>query len=196
MVVAVRLAYLDTSVVADWLLLRAASDEARERFSDAVRSSYELVEGFLNDSLSLRACTSKWSLCEAAMVLKQSTVALKLILDNVSLRYLERLMDDERYRPSVDDVTYIRMAMRELLRRAKKARSFRVIEKVYLDSDRVIDLSLRYCLAAPDAFHLTIALRNECDVFVTRDRDFLDRADKLRSIIKIVHPRMLTAGRY
>lgn len=187
---AFQVIYLDTSVIADWLFLKSLDEKALEHVSKGAHNSIlskNLIDSLLSKKNSIETITSHWSLCEAVSTLKMSTIGLKLVLDNVSLRYLNRLKDSEYYKLTKVDGNAILESLSEFKSRAKDR--IKIIDSK-LNYNLINELIIKHCLEASDALHLALAIDNKCDGFITRDEDFIKRNKEFAKLgITIITPK-------
>jgi predicted nucleic acid-binding protein len=182
--------YLESSVLIDWFLARTVtSEEFKEAASEKIMPSYELTETFLNQSdKQLPHCyTSEWTLTEAVSVIRRTRIELSLFLDVVPLRFYDRLKNTPRYALTPLQIEQIREQLSSFRRRARAKGGIKIL------SSRASEFSVQpfittFGLDAEDAFHLAIAKRFGCNIFVTRDNDFLHKKKQLGKEINVATP--------
>lgn len=182
--------YLDSSVLLDWFLVRTVSSkEFIEAASDRIMPSYTLIENFLNNPNQYPAgcCTSDWALAEAVSVIRRARIELSMFLDVVPLRFYDRVKDAPRYALTSVQIEQIKEQLADFRKRARTwvsgKMSIVILPSVATETG-IEPFITGFGLDTEDAFHLSIATGNLCDVFVTRDNDFASKKKLIEKEIK------------
>jgi hypothetical protein len=73
--------YLESSVLADWFLIRTVkSDVLKAALEKVVSPSHELTEHFLIRRADMRYYTSEWAIAESVSVIRRSRIELSSFL--------------------------------------------------------------------------------------------------------------------
>jgi len=142
--------------------------------------SHTLIENFLNDPNQYPAgcCTSDWALAEAVSVIRRARIELSMFLDVVPLRFYDRVKDTPRYALTTLQVEQIREQLADFRRRARRLMSGKIPIEILpsVATEFAIEPFITgFGLDSEDAFHLAIATTSLCNVFVTRDNDFVSK---------------------
>ena len=189
---AVRLVYIDTNVIADWIFLKALSEESELRTKlRASLASFHLInhifEFYYEWSARYKFISSEIALLESLSVVKEGTQIFYLFVEDLSLKYFPQVKRELVI--SEDDKDAILYSIYEFQELAEKSIK---LYKPRFDIDDAIEFILEYCLEPMDAIHLAIATKYNADFFITRDRMFLQSAKKKIEEelgIRPLHPR-------
>jgi predicted nucleic acid-binding protein len=103
------------------------------------------------------------------------------------LRFYDRLKDTPRYSLSQSQIEQIEDELADFRKRPGKEKGIRILPS--LANEMAIRTFLtRFGLEVADAFHLALAKRFRCTIFVTRDNDFLRKKKKLEATVRVVKP--------
>lgn len=170
--------YIETTVIADWLLVETTPKTRRGKLSSQVKASHELVEFLLtrkNDDVL--PFTSYWAIFEAIGVIKRTNIELWLVYDGVPASFYHELKDKEPYRLEDFQVKKIRALILKLTQGDKHSKAFNLLAE-QSSVDHGIALILEKNLEAQDSFHVGVALRYGCEFFVAKDHHYYRRGMK------------------
>lgn len=182
--------YVETTIIADWLLVETVSKRRRNVLSSEVMASHELISFLLRrkDDIIL-PFTSYWSIFESVGVIKRTNIEVWLVHDGIPTSFYYELRDDKEYRLEDFQIKKIKSLIRSLTIDEKKNKPLKLLPE-QSDIDFGLSLILNENLEAPDSFHLGIALSYGCDFFVTKDKHYRRCAKFLsENKIKIMRPQ-------
>ena len=177
--------YLDTNVLANWLLLYRKGKKARLRAEKRAKECMRLLDRILKHRYVCTFLISPYALAELAQSARDNLIALKIIRDGQSLVWFNRLK--KRYRLKNWEQAEIRASIDAFTDFLEKNKF--VLADVRVHSREVSKLSLKYSLETHDAIHLSIA-RQRAGYLTTTDPDFLDVEPKIREV-KVIRPSTL-----
>jgi predicted nucleic acid-binding protein len=155
----------------------------------SVRSSYRLIERIL--ALGSRTdsfVTSNWAVFEAIGSVKRSRIQFNMLMQNISFAYYDDVKDQKGFRLSGTQIAEINRLIRLLWKsRPKLPWSNLEWSRVPIVFEDVVSF-IMMGLDSPDAVHASIARGEECNIFVTRDRDFLKRKKTLKPYFEVLEP--------
>jgi len=177
--------YLDTSVLANWLLLYRKNKKTRRLAEKRARECMSLLERIRKNRYSCRFLISPYAMSELSQSARDNLIALKIMRDGLSLVWFNRLK--KRYRLKNKEQADIRDSIGTFFRFLLRNKF--VFFDANIDSDQVHRLSLKYGLETHDAIHLSIARQN-ATYLVTIDPDFLEAEPKIKEI-EVARPAAL-----
>jgi predicted nucleic acid-binding protein len=164
---------------------------SRKRLRRSVRSSYKLIERILalkspRDSF----VTSNWAALEAIGSVKRSRIQFNMLTENISFAYYDDVKDQKGFRLQNHQILEINRLITLLHKsRAKLPWSNLQWSRLPIVFDDVV-FFITIGLDSPDAVHAGIARSESCNIFVTRDRDFLKRKKTLKPYFEVVEPHL------
>lgn len=178
--------YLESTILTDWLFARTMKPASRKKLKRQVHQSHRLVVRVLNGSFRNDTfVTSIWAIFESVGNIKRSRIQFNMLTQNVNLGYYDAFKDKRGFKLE----PYQIKGVQKLIRILELGDESRRLEW----SKRGIDyqLVIRFIMLGldpPDAMHMTAAVGEKCDIFVTRDRDFEDRKTVLNRWLEVVNP--------
>ncbi|MGA2790064.1 MAG: hypothetical protein ABSF00_04760 [Candidatus Bathyarchaeia archaeon] len=181
-------AYLESSVVTDWLFLKTVEIPVRKRLGVDVKACLPLVDGIFQGRFKPHQFVfSWWTVLEAIHNYARSRAEFRMLLEELSLRYSERVRTHPHYWLSLRELHEVRTEITEAIIRGRKLG--RLTFSSLPDWNKALPY-VRMGFDAYDSLHLAIAIHgNQCTHFVTKDRDFTDSAKILKPFILIVRPQ-------
>jgi len=177
--------YLDTSVLANWLLLYRKNKKVRRLAEKRAQECMGLLDRILKKRYSCNFLISPYSTSELSQSARDNLVALKMMRDGLSLVWFNRLK--KRYSLKNWEQADIRDSIRVFLNFL--LRNDFILFDANINSDDVHRLSLKYSLETHDAIHLSIARQN-ANYLVTIDPDFLEVEPRIKEI-NVIRPATL-----
>ena len=177
--------YLDTSVLANWLLLYRKSKRTRRLAEKKAKESMRLLDRILKGRYSCRFLISPYVMSELSQSARDNLVALKMIRDGQSLVWFNRLK--KQYRLKNWEQADIRRSIDSFAKFLLNKKF--ILFDAHIDSDDIHRFSLRYSLETHDAIHLSIARRNAA-YLVTTDSDLLESKPRIKEMA-VVRPAAL-----
>ncbi len=156
---------------------------SRRKLRKTVHKSYILVNKIIEGAFRKDTfVTSVWAVLEAIGRLKRSRIEFNMITDNTSLSYYDAFKDKRGYKLD----SYQTHEIQLLVRRLERTRSLGWSD-LGIEFQGVLKHIMRG-LDPPDAVHVQVAVIEQCDVMVTRDKDFTDRTGELNRWFEVMHP--------
>jgi len=183
--------YIETTIIADWLLVETSPKRRRNTLSPEVRSSHELVSFLLHrKDDTILPFTSYWAVFESVDVIKRTNIEVWLVYDGIPTSFYYDLRNDKKYRLRDFQIRKIQSLIHRLTTDEKKNKPLKLLPE-QSDIDTGLFLILNENLEAPDSFHIGIALSYGCDFFVTKDSHYRRCAKHFKGKMLIVKPRRL-----
>jgi hypothetical protein len=172
--------YLESSVLTDWLFLRRVTlGSVRRALGVETRASYKLMKGILAGKYSDEFYTSYWAIMESLQNYLRSFAMFNMLFDNLSLKYYEVVREYPRYKLTDRAFWQVASDVYQTLDDAQKRKRITVRPEDYFYISKFLNMGFD----AVDAKHLIVANEElECDIFVTKDRDFHDRRKDLKKL--------------
>lgn len=182
--------YVETTIIADWLLVETFPKTRLKKLTPEVHASHELIEFLLKrKDDEILPFTSYWTIFETVGVIKRTNIEVWLALDGLPSAYYRELKDDPKYRLQAYQIKKIAKLVHKLVSEEKNSNPIKLLPE-QSDIKTGISLILDRNLEAPDSFHLGVALSLGCDFFVTKDHHY-DKCEKVFTKIRILKPLKL-----
>ncbi len=185
--------YVESSVIADWLLIEASTRRQRKRLTEKVVSSHKLVNFLLHQTNGqVQSFTSDWALFEAVDVIKRGYIEIRMVADGISTRfYSDLLKDSDEYKLENTFILKINKLIDRLITKNKKTTSPLIAFRETADIDIGIPLILKNNLEAADSFHVGIAVTYACNYLISKDHHYFRRniTEALKEKITIMRPQ-------
>lgn len=166
--------FIDANVIADWFLIKDASDKIDELREDKILHdrlknisySYTLVEALMIETEGYHTVSSNLALAETFSIFFNEITCFKMYKLGIPLTMWSRrkakqvLTDEEKY--------YAKESILNYLNILKKY--FEIVDDI-MDDEIYPKLVLDYGLRTHDALLLTTAICKKCSWFITRDAD-------------------------
>ena len=153
--------YIETTVIADWLLVETATKRQRKKLTERVLTSHELVNFLLQQTDErVQPLTSYWALFEAVDVIKKAYIQTRMVLDGIPTKLYSELKDSNEYRIDAFQRTKITRLIEKLIKKSK--RTVTPLEPLTETADikMGIPLILNKNLEGPDSFIMLLARRD------------------------------------
>ena len=178
--------YVETSIIADWLLVKTIKTKSRRKVRPRVYKSFRLMELILKGRFpDSEFVTSFWAILEGVGVLKRSRIQFNMLTQNINLGYYNDFKDKKGFKLETYQINEIASKIKLLSKSSE--RKLQTISELPIEFDRTFRF-LTVGLDPPDAIHATIAIGEKCKLFVTRDTDFLSRTETLKRYLDVVNP--------
>lgn len=176
--------YLDTSILANWILnyFKRPKDIRPEK---RAKECIDLFAQVKSGEFSCQFETSSWSLAELSQSVMDNIIASKILRDGFSLVYFNKLK--RNYELSVSEqkgalihieyFTWILGTYNILIRESA------------IDHRLITKFSHKYHLETPDATHVALSMKN-CQFLVSIDTDLLDAKPPIMEV-QVVRPSTL-----
>jgi len=177
--------YLDTSVLANWILnyqYRPRDIRPEKKAKECI----ELLDRIQEGEFICRFETSTWAMAELSQTISDNIVAFKILRDGFSLVYFDKLKED--YPLESSEQNRLQMHLREF-RSFLVSKNIRIVESRISDPT-IIGLSCKYSLSTPDAAHVAQASSRKCNYLVTIDPDMTEAEPPITEVT-IVKPSTL-----
>jgi len=184
--------FLDSNVIANWILI-ADSAERLEEFRDEeilkerfenISYSYTLVEALIATE-EYKVKTSNLAIGEVYHVIYNEILSQKMYRLGIPLTLWSKMR--EKHRLSESEKFLIKDSVSKHLRKLKKSVE---LVKEEVDDEIYPKLVLDYRLRTHDAILLTTAILNNCEWFITNDKEIVNlnrrRKASFSEVFKII----------
>jgi len=187
-----KTAYLDTSILANWMLLYRRKRKGRRvkppTYAKHARQCMTLLSEIEHRKYSCRLITSTYAFAELGQSARDSRTAVKIIRDGLSLNWYNRLK--KRYPLRRKEQTDIMRSI-ESFHNFLERLGIEIMEPIITQQD-VNQIALKHSLEVNDATHVVIAKWAKVDFLITADQDFLECKPKIRKPEVMVPPTLAT----
>jgi predicted nucleic acid-binding protein len=178
--------YVETTIIADWLLVETFPKKRLNKLTPEVRASHELIEFLLqrkNDEIL--PYTSYWAIFESVGVIKRTNIEVWLALDGIPSVFYHELKNDPKYALQPHQIKKINKLVHKLVSEEKNSNPIKLLPE-QSDIKMGVSLILERNLEAPDSFHLGVASSLGCNLFVTKDHHYQTCEKSFRGNIRIL----------
>ncbi len=188
-----RKVFLDSNVIANWVLIKDLSEKINEfknervlrRRFESISFSYTLIEALLSSD-RYKVETSNLAIAEVYHVIYNEIISLRLYRNGIPLTLWSKMREKQKL--TEEDKYLIRETITRYIGELEKNADI-TYDKV--DREVYPKLILEYGLRTHDAILLTTAILDRCSWFITNDREIVSLCKKKRKtrfseIFKIV----------
>jgi predicted nucleic acid-binding protein len=177
--------YLDTNVLANWLLLYRKPKQIREEAEKQAVKCMHLLDRIRSKHFSCSFLVSAYAVMELSQTARDNLIALKIIRDGFSLNWFNRLK--KRYELLKEEQEEIEKAIESFEDFLDRYGLVHI--DVSVDIKKVNRLILKYGIETHDAVHVYEA-SNSATYLATIDPDLLNLKSRIVET-KVVHPSSL-----
>jgi len=170
-----KVAYIDTSVLANWMLYRKKV-RVRFRAEKRARQSMKLLKLIQHHKYSCKFITSTFAFAEIGQSARDARTAVKIIRDGLNPSWFNRLKRWYPLKPK--ERTDIMRSIQSFYNYLEELGV--EVKSSIIDPNEVNEISLRHSLEVCDATHVVIARSEKADYLITVDPDFAEVRPKIR----------------
>lgn len=184
-------AFIDTSILANWMLFKEKKIEERTKISNLISSKkFNLIEksfkllDYLERNPKLNVfVSSELVISELFTVMKQQSRADLFYNLGIPIRYVGKINLDLTHKEVLDVNRLIFIFFEDISKR--KGIEFLIAEEI--DLGLVSELIVEHNVQTPDALLVSIAINNKCDYFITVDNHLIESLKNYNKI-KVCYP--------